>query len=57
MHAPQAPFDVAVVGFDAIVRVASGSMPTTATELDASVQCGLGQAEDGGRRGRSSNED
>jgi len=33
MHAPQAPFDVAVVGFDAIIRVASGSMPTTATEL------------------------
>jgi hypothetical protein len=25
MHAPQAPFDVAVVGVDAIVRVALGS--------------------------------
>jgi hypothetical protein len=28
MHAAQAPFDVAVVGFDAVVRIASGSMAT-----------------------------
>jgi hypothetical protein len=28
-----APLDVPVVGFDAIIRVPSGSLPTTATEL------------------------
>ena len=33
MHASQASFDVAVVGFDAIVRVASGLMSTAVTEM------------------------
>jgi hypothetical protein len=43
MHAPQAPFDVAVVGFDAIVRVASRSMPTTATEFTFVLQFSNGR--------------
>jgi hypothetical protein len=33
LHGAQTAFDVPVIGFDAIVRVAAGSMPSTVMEL------------------------
>ena len=37
LHDPQPPFDVPVVGFDAAIRVAPGSMATTTMQLAGSA--------------------
>jgi hypothetical protein len=38
LHRAQASFDMTVVGFDAIIRVASDAMPTAVTELTFLLQ-------------------
>jgi len=38
LHGPQPPFHMAVVGFDAVTRVAAGSMPTTTAQVAFTLQ-------------------
>jgi hypothetical protein len=38
LHGPQPPFDVPVVGFDAVIRVAPGSMATATMQLAVALQ-------------------